>query len=119
MSDILVDGGVVAGVSADVTINGTVYAMNSFNQTTGTTKVLRTDRNNKPSGRKIIRGETTATAELQLATSATPEPDVCDTFTYAAATWEIESKGKTETKAGETVLPITICKAITGSIVKT
>ena len=112
------DGSVVAG-SRDLTINAVVYATDDFKLDTDSTEILRTDKNNVPSGRKVTRGQTTGTATLQLATAATAVPDFGMQFTTTEGTCTITKVGRTETKAGESKVPISFALNITGSIVIT
>lgn len=118
MSDILNDGSVVAG-SRDLTIGAVVYATDDFKYDTNTNAILRTDKNQVPSGRKVTRGETTGTATLQLATTSTALPGLLAQFTETEGVHYITHVGRAETKGGETKVPITFAKAITGSIVTT
>lgn len=120
MSDIINDGSVAAG-SRDLTINAVVYATDDFHFDTDTNKILRTDKNNVPSGRKITRGETTGGATLQLATTSTALPDIAMTFVTAGPdgtnkTFYLSKVGRAETKAGETKVAVSFEMAITGSI---
>lgn len=115
---IVIDGSVVAG-SRDLTINAIVYATDDFKYDIESSKIVRTDKNNVPSGRKTVRGETTGSATLQLATSATAVPDFGMQFTTTEGTFTIEKVGRTESKNGESKVPITFCLNITGSIVIT
>lgn len=113
---IVIDGSVLGG-SRDLTINGVVYATDDFKYDIDSNQMLRTDKNNIPSGRKVTRGETTGTATLQLATISTAIPDFGMTFISTEGTYYITKVGRAETKNGETKVPISFCLAITGSIV--
>lgn len=115
---VVIDGSVLGG-SRQLTINGTLYDTDDFKYDIDSNKILRTDKNTVPSGRKITRGETTGTATLQLATISTPVPDFGHTFVQPEGTFIIEKVGLTQTKNGESKIPISFCLAITGSVVVT
>ncbi len=115
MADILNDGSVVAG-SRDLTINAAVYATDNFRLSTGSTEILRTDKNQIPSGRKVTRSETSGSATLQLATTGTAVPSVNDQVTTTEGNFYITSVEPAEEKGGEKKVNVNFKKAITGSI---
>lgn len=109
MSNVVNDADVAAG-SRILTIATVTFECDDFDVNTDTSKVLRTDHLNVPTGRKTVRGESTGTATLQYATAATVDVDVTNQFT---TTWRgsniictITKVGRKESKAGETKLPI-------------
>ena len=119
MADILNDGSVAAG-SRDINIGGTVYATDDFKYDIGVgATILRTDKNSVPSGRKVARGEITGSATLQLATTSTALPTQFAQFTEAEGVHSVLTVGRAETKGGETKVPITFVRNITGSVVVT
>lgn len=120
MSDILNDGSVVAG-SRDLVINSVTYATDDFHFDTDTTKIVRTDKNSIPSGRKIVRGECSGSCTLQLATTSTALPPFLGTFITvgpitATDMFYLTKIGRAETKGGETKVPVSFDLAITNSI---
>lgn len=115
--DLLNDGSVVAN-SRDVTINGVIYTATDWKWDGGSTKIVRRDKNSKPSGRKLIVDENTGSATLQLATTSTVLPPERVPFTTTEGTFYLDKVGRSETNNGETTVPVTFCKAITGSLVQ-
>lgn len=117
-NQILNDGSVVAG-SRDLTIGGIVYATDDFHYDIDSNEILRTDKNTIPSGRKLTLGPTSGGCTLQLATGSTIVPDQFSTFTTTEGNFYLSKVGRAETKGGETKVPVSFLKAITGSIVVT
>lgn len=119
MSNIINDGGVV-GFTRVVTISAVAYTLDDFKFDIPTgTDFTRTDNNSIPTGQAFAIGVTTGSATAQLATAATALPPWGGTFAVAEGTMIITQVGRAETKDGETKVPITFKKAITGSIVAT
>src|ERR1051326_7277899 len=121
MSDILNDGSVVAGIAEDLTINGQVYVCIDISMNIGSNSVIRGDRQNLPSGRKETRAEQTGSMTLQLSDATQPTLALLfATFTSTKyGNCYITSVGLAQTQGGQTTVPCTIKKAITGSVVVT
>jgi hypothetical protein len=115
MADRLIDGSVQYG-SRSITIDGTDYATDDFSVETASTQILRTDEYEVPSGRVTIVGETTGSATLQLAADGTAVPVVGDQFTETEGVFTIISVGRSESKGGETKVPVSFVKNITTTI---
>jgi len=116
MPDIVNDGGVV-GASRLLTISAVTYSTDDFRFDTPTgTQWDRTNHKSVLTGANYVKGKITGSATLQLATSATALPAWGATFTETEGTFIITSVGRTETKNGETKVPISFAKAITGSV---
>lgn len=119
MSDIIIDGSVVAGIAEDLTINGQVYVAMEISMSIGSNSVLRSDRQNLPSGNKETRTQQTGSMTLQLSDSSQPTLALWGaTFTstkYGAC--YITSVGLAQSQGGQTTVPCSIKKAITGSVV--
>jgi hypothetical protein len=80
MADTYVDNQVPFG-SIVATINGHDYEFESFTPKYPTRKIEREDHIGVPNGFVLVRGFVTATATVQLDTSATARLTVGDTFT--------------------------------------
>jgi hypothetical protein len=118
MSDILNDGSVRAGIAEDLSIGGQTYTCIDISMTTSSNSVLRSDRQNLPSGRKETRGEKTGSMTLQLSSETQPIPSNFATFTstvYGAC--YIVSTGVSQTQAGQTTIPCTIKSAISTVVI--
>lgn len=116
MPDIVHDGGVV-GFSRLLTIAAVTYATDDFKFDTPTgVQFDRTNQKSVLTGAEYVKGKITGSATLQLATSATAVPAWGATFTETEGTFIITQVGRAETKNGETKVPISFAKAITGSI---
>lgn len=121
MSDILNDSSVVAG-SEDITLNAVVYTATNINWDEDNTVIVRGDKNNKVSGRKVVIREQTGTMTLQLATTSTAMPPARVAFTMtdmngvAAQNFYLTKVGKAQQNAAETTVPVSFAKAI-GAIV--
>jgi hypothetical protein len=117
MADIVNDGGVV-GFSRLLTINGVTYSSDDFKLDTPVgTSFTRTDEKSRPTGKVDVKGVTTGSATLQLATEGTALPEFGMTFIEDEGTMKVLTVGRAETKSGETKVAITFEKAITGSVV--
>lgn len=118
--DIINDGSVVAG-SRDVTINGVLYTMTNWRWNETNTVIERHDKNNKVSGRKVIKQGTTGSATAQLATTTTVVPPARVPFTVAEPnqgniTVYLTEVGREESNGAETTVPVTFAHAATGTI---
>lgn len=120
MSDILNDGSVLAGIAEDLTIGGQVYTCIDISMTTASNKVLRSDRKNLPSGKKITRGEKTGSMTLQLSSETQPVPAQFAAFVSSVyGNCHIETVGIAQTQGGQTTVPCTIAQDITNAVVVT
>ena len=116
MSDILNDASVVGNIAEDLVIGGQTYVAIDISMTTTSNSILRSDRNNVPSGRKETRGEKTGTMTLQLSSTSQPYPSQFATFTSTVyGSCYITSVGVSQTQGGQTTVPCTIKQAI-GSV---
>lgn len=111
------DSDVVYG-ARDLTINGVVYATDDFSLDHEVTEIVRTKKNERPSGQVAIKGRITGSATLQLATSSTALPEMGMTFTVTEGTFIVRKVGRTETKGGETKVPIEFVEKL-GTVVVT
>lgn len=120
MSDIINDGAIAAG-SRTLTIDGETYATDDF--TVGPNEIstdqIRTDADNIPDGRRIVKGVTNGSATLQLASPTQALPEFGNFFTETEGTFYILTVGRAETKDGETKVPITFYLQISASVVVT
>jgi hypothetical protein len=120
MSDRVNDGSVQFG-SRSLTINGTDYATDDFSFETASSEVLRTSEFEVLSGRVSFKGATTGSATLQLASSSTVIPAFGAQFTedvgLDTSVWTVTNVGRTESKGGETKVPISFVLNITTDIV--
>jgi|GEM_PF-1439387 len=116
------DGSVVYG-SRQLSITTINYVADDFTLTPSFTEVVRTDQNDKPSGRMTVKGPRKGSATLQLATTSTTFPDFGAQFTETidgtSTVFTIQSVGLTQTKNGEAKLPIEFVENITSSVVIT
>lgn len=112
------DGDMQIG-SRVLTINSISYATDNFQfGGTSSTRTIRTDGQNRPTGRHVAKGETQGSATLQLAESDTPLPEFGDTFTEAEGEFYIdEVPERVETKGGEVKVNIKFSLAITDDVV--
>lgn len=117
MSNIVNDGSVQYG-SRNLTIDGVVYATDDFswNEETGS-EIIRTAASGALSGRVSIKGALTGSATLQLADESTALPAWGAQFTVTEGVCTVTAVGRTETKDGETKVPISFVKNITADIV--
>lgn len=99
------DGDVSYG-SRDLVINGVTYATDDFNLDHEVTEIVRTDKQERPTGQVGIKGRVNGTATLQLATTSTALPEMGHTFAVTEGTFVVRKVGRTETKGGETKVPI-------------
>ena len=83
--------------ASDVTINAVVYIVNSFTPDRPTSDVVDHTGVGVPSRRRVVMGQATFSAELQLATASTAFPKPGDTFSYTvdsnfgSETWVVDS----------------------------
>ena len=99
------DADVVFG-SRELTINGVVYAADDFSLDHEVTEIVRTNKNDRPTGQVAIKGRITGSATLQLATSSTPMPEMGMQFTVTEGTFVLRKVSRSESKGGETKVPI-------------
>ncbi len=119
MADYVIDGGVV-GFSRVLTIAAVTYATDDFKFDTPTgVQFDRTSHVSILTGAVYVKGKMTGSATLQLASSSTALPAWGATFVETEGTFIITQVGEAQTKSGETKVPITFAKAITGSVVAT
>lgn len=120
MADRINDGSVQFG-SRSLTINGTDYATDDFSFETTSSEIVRTNEFEVPSGRVTFKGTTSGSATLQLASASTVIPSFGDQFTedvgLATSIWTITNVGRTESKGGETKVPVSFVLNITTDIV--
>lgn len=92
------------------------YATDNFSVEKGSNTQDFTDDDNVPNGQFITRGKVTGSATLQLASQAAEIPDFADRFqTNALGTSQwffITSTGRTETKDGETKVPVSFVEVL-------
>lgn len=122
MADRVNDGSVQFG-SRSLTINNVAYATDDFSFETTTSEIIRTDENEVPSGRVTFKGTTSGSATLQLASASTVIPAFGAQFTedvgLATSIWTITNVGRTESKGGETKVPVSFVLNITTDIAST
>ncbi len=117
MADRINDGSMVTG-SREVTIDGVIYATDDFSLDTpeGTT-ITRTDENEVPTGRVIVKGSTTGSMTCQLATSSTTMPAFGGRFTETEGSFTVTSVTRQEAKGGETKVAVSFVKDIATVVV--
>jgi hypothetical protein len=117
------DGAVVAG-SRQLTINSVVYETNDLKFNYKVNRVVRTDGQGIPNGKRLVLGEVmgSATLQLNLGSSAPatviPQPlmqfttvDGVNTTVYCT----VEDVGRDETKDGLMTVPITFSVNLSGA----
>lgn len=118
MSTLINDGNVAQG-SRDLVIGGVTFPTDDFSWDTDSKEILKTDKNDVPTGRMVIKQGTSGTATLQLPTPATAVPAWGATFSTTEGTCYISRVGRREAKGAFTVVPVSFFLAITGSVVVT
>jgi|TARA_R110000868_G_scaffold6369_9_gene36292 hypothetical protein len=123
---IVLDGAMAFGTpnSGTVTIDGTAYIIENFTVDRGNSEAMSRDGQGNPNRQRFTADVPTATADLQLATDATPYPQFGSTFeftvddNYGVETWIVLPQNFTSTNGeGDIRIASLRCKAsITGTV---
>lgn len=92
------------------------YATDNFNATRASNEQIFTDDDQIPTGQFLTRQRISGDATLQLASQSTEVPDFADRFqanAFGSSQWFfISSVGRSETKDGETKVPISFVEVL-------